>query len=113
MFEQQKIKDVERRAAAWEKKLALLPERQKGFITASSVPMEVVYTPAHIANLDYLEELGFPGEYPFTRGVHPTGYRGRLWTMRMFSGYGTAEESNARFKYLLEHGETGLSIAFD
>jgi methylmalonyl-CoA mutase N-terminal domain/subunit len=63
--------------------------------------------------MDYLDDLGLPGEYPYTRGIHPTLYRGRLWTMRMFAGFGTAEETNARFKYLLEHGQTGLSIAFD
>ncbi|MBI4317096.1 MAG: methylmalonyl-CoA mutase family protein [Chloroflexi bacterium] len=89
------------------------PERQQEFITTSGVPIERLYTPADVPNLHYLEHLGFPGEYPFTRGVHPTLYRSKLWTMRMFSGFGTAEESNARYKYLLEHGETGLSVAFD
>ncbi|NIV44006.1 MAG: methylmalonyl-CoA mutase, partial [Gammaproteobacteria bacterium] len=64
-------------------------------------------------NLDYMKDLGFPGEYPFTRGLHATMYRGRLWTMRQFSGFGTAEQTNQRFKYLLKEGETGLSIAFD
>ncbi len=113
MFEQQKIAEVKRRATEWEKGASLLPERQERFTTGSGAPVERVYTPVHIGELDYLEGLGFPGEYPFTRGVHPTGYRGRLWTMRLFSGFGTAEETNARFKYLLEHGETGLSVAFD
>ena len=64
-------------------------------------------------NTDYLRDLGFPGEYPFTRGVQPTMYRGRFWTMRQYAGFGTAEESNERYKYLLEHGQTGLSVAFD
>jgi methylmalonyl-CoA mutase N-terminal domain/subunit len=72
-----------------------------------------VYTPADIVDFDYERDLGFPGQYPFTRGVHPTMHRGRLWTMRMFAGFGTAEETNQRFKYLLEQGQTGLSVAFD
>ncbi|HJX69501.1 MAG TPA: methylmalonyl-CoA mutase family protein [Dehalococcoidia bacterium] len=111
--ESRKIEEVEQRAAAWEKKVSSLPERKPGFFTTSNLSVERVYTPAHIAEMNYLEDLGFPGEPPFTRGVHPTGYRGRLWTMRLFSGYGSAEETNARFKYLLEQGETGLSVAFD
>ncbi len=88
------------------------PERYPEFITASGEPVERLYTPLDVEG-DYLEKIGFPGEYPFTRGVHPNMYRGRLWTMRMFAGFGTAEETNARFKYLLAHGETGLSVAFD
>jgi len=88
------------------------PERYEEFITASGEPVERLYTPLDLEG-DYLEKLGFPGEYPFTRGIHPTMYRGRLWTMRMFAGYGTAEETNQRFKYLLEQGQTGLSVAFD
>ncbi len=88
------------------------PERYAEFITTSSDPVERLYTPLDVED-DYMEGLGFPGEYPFTRGVHPTMHRGRLWTMRMFAGFGTAEETNARFKYLLEQGQTGLSVAFD
>ena len=88
------------------------PERYEEFITTSSEPVERLYTPLDV-DKDYVEGLGFPGEYPFTRGVHPTMHRGRLWTMRMFAGFGTAEETNARFKYLLEQGQTGLSVAFD
>ncbi|MGD1994245.1 MAG: methylmalonyl-CoA mutase family protein [Anaerolineae bacterium] len=88
------------------------PERSEEFITTSSEPVERLYTPLDVEG-DYLDTLGFPGEYPFTRGVHATMYRGRLWTMRMFAGFGTAEETNARFKYLLEQGQTGLSVAFD
>jgi len=88
------------------------PERQEEFITTSSEPVERLYTPLDLDG-DYVEKLGFPGEYPFTRGVHPTMHRGRLWTMRMFAGFGMAEETNARFKYLLEQGQTGLSVAFD
>jgi len=89
------------------------PERQPEFITTSSRPIRRLYTPLDIADVDYQRDLGFPGEYPYTRGIHPTMYRGRLWTMRMFAGFGTAEETNARYKYLLDHGETGLSVAFD
>ncbi len=95
------------------KTLSHFPERRDAFITTSSAPVERLYTPLDIAGLDYERDLGFPGQYPFTRGVHPTMHRGRLWTMRMFAGFGTAEETNARYKYLLEHGETGLSVAFD
>ena len=89
------------------------PERMKRFMTESSRDIDPLYTPADIPELEYLEDLGFPGEYPYTRGVHATGYRGRLWTMRMFAGFGTAEETNERFKYLLDQGNMGLSIAFD
>ncbi len=89
------------------------PELRESFVTASSEPVERIYTPLDLPDLDYVSDLGFPGEYPFTRGVHATMHRGRLWTMRMFAGFGTAEETNQRFKYLLEQGQTGLSIAFD
>jgi methylmalonyl-CoA mutase N-terminal domain/subunit len=89
------------------------PERKEKFITASSAPVQRLYTPADLPNFDYLEDLGLPGEYPYTRGIHATMHRGRLWTMRMFAGFGTAEETNERFKYLLEKGQTGLSVAFD
>ena len=75
------------------------------------MPVERLYGPDR--PIDFDRDIGFPGEYPYTRGVHPTMYRGRLWTMRMFAGFGSAEETNARFKYLLEHGESGLSVAFD
>ncbi|MBT4510961.1 MAG: methylmalonyl-CoA mutase, partial [Chloroflexi bacterium] len=78
--------------------------------TTSGIPIELVYTSENGVDLN---ELGYPGEYPFTRGVHSDGYNGKLWTMRMFAGFGSAEETNARYKYLLEHGETGLSVAFD
>ncbi|OGO64584.1 MAG: methylmalonyl-CoA mutase [Chloroflexi bacterium RBG_19FT_COMBO_47_9] len=95
------------------KTLADMPERQDSFITTSSEPVERLYTPLDLPDFDYQTDLGFPGEYPYTRGVHPTLHRGKLWTMRMFAGFGTAEETNARFRYLLEQGQTGLSIAFD
>jgi methylmalonyl-CoA mutase N-terminal domain/subunit len=88
-------------------------ERQEKFITASSDEVNRIYTPLDIPDFNYLEDLGLPGEYPYTRAIHATGQRGRLWTMRQFAGFGSAEESNARFKYLLGQGGGGLSIAFD
>ncbi len=88
-------------------------EREPSFKTSSQIPVEPVYGPGHLEDVDHLRDSGPPGEYPFLRGVHATGYRGRQWTMRMFAGYGTAEETNARFKYLLDAGQTGLSVAFD
>jgi len=98
---------------AWEQKTANARERAPRFITGSSKPVKRVYTPLDVDTTNYLEDIGFPGEYPYLRSVHPTGHRGRLWTMRMFAGFGSAEETNERFKYLLGHGETGLSTAFD
>ena len=97
----------------WEKLLEGKKERQKEFLTTSSVPIDRIYSPEDIPDFDYLEKLNFPGQYPFTRGVQPTMHRGRLWTMRQFAGFGTAEETNQRFKFLIGHGETGLSTAFD
>jgi methylmalonyl-CoA mutase N-terminal domain/subunit len=88
-------------------------ERKERFITVSGEETERLYTPEDVEDLDYERDLGYPGEYPFTRGVYPTMYRGRWWTMRQFSGYGGAEETNRRFKYLLKEGQTGLSTAFD
>src|SRR5215207_3561303 len=89
------------------------PERDDAFMTTSSARIERLYTPLDLAERSYLHDIAHPGEYPYTRGIHPTGYRGKLWTMRMFAGFGSAEETNARFKYLLAQGQTGLSIAFD
>jgi methylmalonyl-CoA mutase N-terminal domain/subunit len=88
-------------------------ERPVRFETMSGLPIEPVYTPAHLAGWRYEERLGDPGQFPFTRGVYPTMYRGRLWTRRMFAGFGRPEDTNARFRYLLEQGQTGLSTAFD
>jgi methylmalonyl-CoA mutase N-terminal domain/subunit len=88
------------------------PERQEKFETSSGIDISPVYTPEDISDFDYSAALGYPGEYPFTRGIQPTMYRGRLWTMRQYAGFGTAEESNKRYRYLLEQGQTGLSIAF-
>jgi methylmalonyl-CoA mutase, N-terminal domain len=92
--------------------LARFPERKPSFATSSDVPLERLYLPGRI-DAGYLDKLGFPGAYPFTRGVQPTMYRGRFWTMRQYAGFGSAAESNARFRYLLEQGQTGLSVAFD
>ncbi|MEW6034108.1 MAG: methylmalonyl-CoA mutase family protein [Chloroflexota bacterium] len=113
MLDYRSLEETKKRKQEWDKKASQQPERRKEFVTTSSVPIERLYTPLDIADFDYLRDLGFPGEYPFTRSVHHTGHRGRLWTMRMFSGFGGPEESNKRYKYLLEHGETGLSVAFD
>ncbi len=88
-------------------------QRKSNYRTPSQIPLDEVYTPDHLDGTEYPRDIGLPGEYPFLRGVHTTGYQGRLWTMRMFAGFGTAEETNARFKYLLENGQTGLSVAFD
>jgi methylmalonyl-CoA mutase N-terminal domain/subunit len=89
------------------------PERQARFMTTSSEPIERLYTPEDFSEHDYMDKLGFPGEWPYTRGVHATGQRGRLWTMRMFAGFGNAEQTNERFKYLLANGNAGLSVAYD
>ncbi len=89
------------------------PERKKQFVTGSNAPVNRVYTPLDLRDFEYQTQLGLPGEFPYTRGVQPTMYRGRFWTMRQYAGFGTAEESNTRYKYLLEQGQTGLSVAFD
>lgn len=121
------MSDIEQLTAAheqWEQQclwpaLRRTPERSGPFMTTSSSPIERLYTPLDLTcdgtspTEHFLQNVGYPGQYPFTRGIHPTGYRGKLWTMRMFAGFGSAEETNARFKYLLEQGQTGLSIAFD
>src|SRR5499427_3993739 len=99
--------------ANYEKASGRQPERQQRFMTTSSDPVERLYTPEDAPEVDYLEKLGFPGQWPLTRGVHATGHRGRLWTMRMFAGFGNAEETNERFKYLLANGNAGLSVAYD
>jgi len=111
------MKDVIQQKRKWEKgavekTLSRYPERRDAFHTLSGIPVQRLYTPADV-EADYLEDLGFPGEYPFTRGVQPTMYRGRFWTMRQYAGYATAEATNARYKFLLAQGQTGLSVAFD
>jgi len=118
MSDKEKNSSVKEELQRWEKTtlqrwMGQRPERKSEFRNHSGMLIKRVYTPEDIKDLNYMRDLGFPGEYPFTRGVHATMYRGRLWTMRMFSGYGTAGQTNQRFKYLLKEGETGLSIAFD
>ncbi|MBI3006880.1 MAG: methylmalonyl-CoA mutase family protein [candidate division NC10 bacterium] len=119
MAEREKDRESLRAAAErweWEtvaRTVEKAPERRAAFATPSGLPLKRCYTPLDLAGWDYGERLGFPGEYPFTRGVHPTMFRGRLWTMRQYAGFATAAETNRRFRYLLEQGQTGLSVAFD
>ena len=106
------------RELEWEEKtlkptLEKTPERAAQFTTVSGHPIRRLYTPADLSDWDPARDLGYPGEPPYTRGIHATMYRGRLWTMRQFAGFGTAEDTNRRFRYLLAQGQTGLSVAFD
>src|SRR6266568_2992402 len=117
LFDKETLEKLTVEREHWEnttaqKSLERMPE-QDNLITTSGVPIERLYTPVDNAYLDYRRDIGFPGEYPFTRGVQPTMYRAKPWTMRMFAGFSTAEETNKRFKYLLSQGQTGLSTAFD
>ncbi len=117
MSTKRNLEDIQKANDTWEKETldshqTKNHDRRDEFVTTSSRPIKAIYTPLDISNFDYLKDLGFPSEYPFTRGVQPTMYRGRLWTMRQFAGMGTAEESNARYKFLLANGQTGLSVAF-
>ena len=112
------LKKLRDKVERWEretlpKSLSRYPERMERFTTLSGIEVKRIYTPLDIKDTHYLERIGLPGEYPYTRGIHATMYRGRIWTMRMFSGFGTAEDTNKRLKFLVEHGETGLSLAFD
>jgi methylmalonyl-CoA mutase N-terminal domain/subunit len=118
MYDKGQLERLRRALQGWEEEdlhpaQARMPERRERFLTTSSEPVKGLYTPLDIPDLDYERDLGLPGQYPYTRGIHPSLHRSRLWTMRMFAGFGTAEETNARFRYLLEQGQTGLSIAFD
>src|SRR5262245_53236431 len=97
----------------WERENARAPVRKQPPTTVSSVPVEALYTPDNLPDFDHDRDLGYPGQYPFTRGVHASMYRSRLWTMRQFAGFGLAHETNQRFKFLLAKGQTGLSTAFD
>lgn len=97
----------------YNKTIQKIPEREKEFTTVSFTPVKALYTPLDYSEKNYLENIGFPGEYPYTRGIQPTMYRGRLWTMRQYAGFGTAKESNGRYRYLLSQGTSGLSVAFD
>ncbi|NLY77908.1 MAG: methylmalonyl-CoA mutase family protein [Tissierellia bacterium] len=118
MFDENKLNRIKESSKEWEdndvkKVISKFPERKETFRTNSDIEVNRLYTPLDLEEWDYDEKLGFPGQYPFTRGVQPTMYRGRLWTMRQYAGFGTAIESNQRYKYLLEQGQTGLSVAFD
>lgn len=123
MFEKAKMEEIKKEVAAYEAKWEAAKaknaakgrksERKEKFINVSGAEVNQVYTPADIEGLDYTKDIGMPGEFPFTRNVQPNGYRGRLWTMRQYAGFSTAEESNARYRYLIESGSTGLSVAFD
>ncbi len=118
MTDDKKLTNLARKRAIWEEStnksnFANRPEGRDKFMTTSSEVINQLYTPLDVPELDYLNDLGFPGEYPFTRGIHASLYRGRPWTMRMFAGFGTAEETNERYKYLLKQGNMGLSVAFD
>lgn len=118
MYSKPKLEQIAMARDKWEettlhRTVSRRPERADKFITASGEDVGRLYTPLDIPEFDYMHDLGFPGEYPYTRGIHATGQRGRLWTMRMFAGFGSVEETNARFKHLFESGQSGLSIAFD
>ena len=117
MFRESALESVEKEHKEWlaeyQKALSKMPERVERFSTVSDLEVNKLYTPLDIKNKDFVEDIGYPGKYPFTRGVQPTMYRARFWTMRMFAGLGGAEDTNQRFHYLINHGETGLSTAFD
>jgi methylmalonyl-CoA mutase N-terminal domain/subunit len=118
MFDKDKLDELIQANVNWQettvrRAMDRRPELPDESTTISGEPVNRLYTPADLPGFDYVHDLGFPGQYPYTRGIHATGYRGKLWTMRMFAGFGTAEETNQRFKYLLEQGQNGLSIAFD
>ncbi|QLK25779.1 methylmalonyl-CoA mutase family protein [Natrinema zhouii] len=118
MYDDEELEEIREEGRRWETE-SLEPaleghgERKDRFATVSNHEVDRLYTPDDVADLDYLEDLGFPGEEPYTRGPYPTMYRGRTWTMRQFAGFGTAEETNERFHYLIDEGQTGLSVAFD
>jgi methylmalonyl-CoA mutase, N-terminal domain len=117
MYDRDKVAEISGGFQKWsdnfQKQLAKAPEAKARVETISGLPVNPLYTPADVSGLDYLKDLGFPGQYPFTRGVQTDMYRGRFWTMRQYAGFGSAEDTNRRFRYLLEQGQTGLSVAFD
>jgi methylmalonyl-CoA mutase N-terminal domain/subunit len=117
MFDEKELEKIKNESKNYyssvERTIKKFPERKNSFKSISGFEIKRLYTPLDISNLRYNEDLGFPGMFPFTRGVQPTMYRGKLWTMRQYAGFGTAEESNQRYKYLLSQGQTGLSVAFD
>ncbi|MBN1280051.1 MAG: methylmalonyl-CoA mutase family protein [Candidatus Thermoplasmatota archaeon] len=118
MMEKEKLRQMQEKRQNWEssvykKAVQENQERKQKFKNLSGIEIQHLFTPEDTAHLNYLEDIGFPGQFPYLRGIHPTLYRTRLWTMRQFAGFGSAEETNQRYHYLLEHGETGLSVAFD
>lgn len=118
MVDDKEMEEISKAKKQWEKRelddsLSRFPQRRERFEAPSEIELKGVFTPDDIKEIDYLRDLSFPGSYPFTRGVHPAMYRSRLWTMRQYAGYATAEESNRRYRYLLSQGQTGLSVAFD
>src|SRR5690554_7355303 len=118
MNDQKSLENLKNGLKTWEKKkvskvLNKYPERYESFYTGSNIEVNRLYTELDIQDNDYTEDIGFPGEYPYTRGIQPTMYRGRLWTMRQYAGFGTAKESNERYRYLLSQGTSDLSVAFD
>jgi len=117
MFSEEQMQKVQKGQDAREKELpshlSKFPERKERFSTVSDLPIKDIYSPGDIQEMDYERDLGFPSQYPFTRGVQPSMYRGQVWTMRMFAGWGSAEDTNRRFHHLVQQGQTGLSVAFD
>ena len=117
MYDRKTIEEITREYQRWSDKLeptlAKRPERKAEFINTSGIPIKRVYDPTDMDDFDFLRNIGLPGEYPFTRGVQPTMYRGRFWTMRQYAGFASAEDTNRRYRFLLEQGQTGLSVAFD
>ena len=118
MYDKQKLESIKKKENEWQKnKYKKItknhPERKESFENLSGIGIKNIYNPWDNKDLEFFKDIGFPGEYPFLRGIHATMHRGRLWTMRQFAGFGSAEETNKRYKYLLKHGETGLSVAFD
>ena len=117
MSDPKKLAEIKASKAKYDENVAKvlqkMPERRADFVNTSGIPIARVYTPLDMADFDYMQKLGFPGQYPYTRAVQPTMYRGRFWTMRQYAGFGTAEETNERYHFLLKSGQTGLSVAFD
>jgi methylmalonyl-CoA mutase N-terminal domain/subunit len=118
MFDEEDLDSIRESREEWESEtldpwLERGGERKEAFVTVSNHEIDRLYTPEDVEDIDYVEDLGMPGEEPYTRGPYPTMYRGRTWTMRQFAGFGTAEETNERFHYLIDEGQTGLSTAFD
>ncbi len=117
MCDPKKLEEIKASKAKYDEKVAKvlqkMPERRAEFVNTSGIPVNRVYTPLDMADFDYLQKLGLPGQYPYTRAVQPTAYRGRYWTMRQYAGFGSAEETNERYHFLLKSGQTGLSVAFD